>query len=278
MLPDHVLWLNYGVRYVSDVYQGNAVKSFQQPKDDFGLWNTMHFRYLQLRHVLQTQFPYALLTMESLDIVDIITGQDPHKLTSIFYSSLLRPQVVIQAYKLKERWVGDVGELEDDEWEEALDTCKKVSTKTRGEQQLRQEAEQPRTPRPRQPDWAISPSPSPASLLELPSPVSEREQPSSVSSAGPSSVAPLDEPSPGLDVEEEEQVELHTPQSESDDLVVVGEAAEPFSADSAQRLIGDIMAWNGQIDQMENQILNIQRELVTMRQGMKNMIDVLGRI
>ncbi|XP_077346462.1 uncharacterized protein LOC143990274 [Lithobates pipiens] len=133
---------------------------------------------------------------------------------------------------------------------------------------------------------------SPASVLELPSPVSSREQPSSVSSAGPSSVAPLDEPSPGLDVEEEEQVELHTPQSESDDLVVVGEAAEPFSADSAQRLIGQIMAWNARIDLMESniqamqqqilatqqRIQGIQQQLVPMRQEMKDMIDVLGRI
>ncbi|XP_077329781.1 uncharacterized protein LOC143963920 [Lithobates pipiens] len=113
--------------------------------------------------------------------------------------------------------------------------------------------------------------------MELPSPVSVREQPSPVSMREqPSPVSELDQPSPGLDVEEEEVVEIHTPQS--DDLVVEGQAAKPFSTDSAQRLIGEIMAWNGQIDRMENQIRNIQRELDTMRQGMKNMIDVLGRI
>ncbi|XP_077327470.1 uncharacterized protein LOC143961999 [Lithobates pipiens] len=135
-----------------------------------------------------------------------------------------------------------------------------------GEQRLRQEAEQPRTPRPHQPDWAVSPSP--VSVMELPSPVSEREQPSPVSE--------LDQPSPGLDVEEEEVVEIRTPQS--DDLVVEGQAAEPFSTDSAQRLIGQIMAWNGNIDLMENNIHAMQQQLDTMRQEMKNMIDVLGRI
>ncbi|XP_077309958.1 uncharacterized protein LOC143929870 [Lithobates pipiens] len=108
---------------------------------------------------------------------------------------------------------------------------------------------------------------SPVSVMELPSPVSELEQ-----------------PSPGLDVEEEEVVEIRTPQS--DDLVVEGQqAAEPFSSDSAQRLIGQIMAWNGRMDLMENnihamqhQIHAMQHQLDTMRQEMKNMIDVLGRI
>ncbi|XP_077314600.1 uncharacterized protein LOC143934902 [Lithobates pipiens] len=104
--------------------------------------------------------------------------------------------------------------------------------------------------------------------MELPSPVSEREQPSPVSE--------LDQPSPGLDVEEEEVVEIRTPQS--DDLVVEGQAAEPFSTDSAQRLIGQIMAWNGNIDLMENNIHAMQQQLDTMRQEMKNMINVLGRI
>ncbi|PIO30617.1 hypothetical protein AB205_0146800 [Aquarana catesbeiana] len=53
-----------------------------------------------------------------------------------------------------------------------------------------------------------------------------------------------------------------------DVLVVEGEA---FSSDSAQRLIGQIMAWNGEIDEMRN-CLDI------MQQEMKNMIDVLGNL
>ncbi|XP_077346413.1 uncharacterized protein LOC143990104 [Lithobates pipiens] len=120
--------------------------------------------------------------------------------------------------------------------------------------------------------------PSPVSVRELPSPVSVREQPSPVSvREQPSPVSELDQPSPGLDVEEEEVVEIHTPQS--DDLVVEGQqAAEPFTTDSAQRLIGQIMAWNGRMDLMENNIHAMQQQLVTMRQEMKNMIDVLGRI
>ncbi|PIO12380.1 hypothetical protein AB205_0106980, partial [Aquarana catesbeiana] len=76
--------------------------------------------------------------------------------------------------------------------------------------------------------------------------------------------------------EVEEVCKLSTPPSEV--LVVEGQAAEPFSTDSAQRLIGQIMLWNGQIDRMRDQIDSMKMRLDTMQQEMKNMIDVLGRI
>ncbi|PIO09173.1 hypothetical protein AB205_0176290, partial [Aquarana catesbeiana] len=76
--------------------------------------------------------------------------------------------------------------------------------------------------------------------------------------------------------EVEEVCKLSTPPSEL--LVVEGQAAEPFSTDSAQRLIGQIMLWNGQINQMRDQIHSMKICLDSMQQEMKNMIDVLGRI
>ncbi|PIO11019.1 hypothetical protein AB205_0114480 [Aquarana catesbeiana] len=110
-----------------------------------------------------------------------------------------------------------------------------------GEKRLRQQSKDPRTPPSHQPEAVISPSPSPR-----PRPPDELE-------------------------EGEVEVVCDISTTPSDILVVEGEAAEPFSTDSAQRLIGQIMVWNGQIDSMRNQ-------LETMQQEMKNMIDVLGRI
>ncbi|PIO23027.1 hypothetical protein AB205_0137820 [Aquarana catesbeiana] len=84
------------------------------------------------------------------------------------------------------------------------------------------------------------------------------------------SPSPIPRPPDKLEEGEVEEVcEISTPAS--DVLVVEGQAAEPFSTDSAQRLIGQIMVWNGQIDSMRNR-------LDTTQQEMKNMIDVLGRI
>ncbi|PIO10938.1 hypothetical protein AB205_0083860, partial [Aquarana catesbeiana] len=91
--------------------------------------------------------------------------------------------------------------------------------------------------------------------------------------------SPSPRPRPPDELEEgevEEMCDLSTPPSEL--LVVEGQAAEPFTTDSAQRLIGQIMLWNGQIDKMHEQIQTMQLRLDSMQQEMKNMIDVLGRI
>lgn len=48
---------------------------------------------------------------------------------SHFYNMLSLPQASTSAYALKTRWEGDVGSTEDEEWSEALDTCKLVSPK-----------------------------------------------------------------------------------------------------------------------------------------------------
>ncbi|PIO10433.1 hypothetical protein AB205_0028970, partial [Aquarana catesbeiana] len=99
------------------------------------------------------------------------------------------------------------------------------------EKRLRQQSKDPRT-RPRhQPEAEDTPSPSPR-------------------------------PRPPDDLEEgevEEVCEVSTPPSEL--LVVEGQAAEPFTTDSAQRLIGQIMLWNGQIDKMRDQIHSMQLRL-----------------
>ncbi|PIO32049.1 hypothetical protein AB205_0148750 [Aquarana catesbeiana] len=111
-----------------------------------------------------------------------------------------------------------------------------------GEKRLRQP--DPRDPRPRLLDWEISPS-------------------------------------PAKDVEEgavEEVGDMGTPPGD----VLVVEEGEPFTTDIAQRLIGQIMAWNGDIDAMRNAMYNtiatMRNRLDNMQQEMKNMINVLGRI
>ncbi|PIO28290.1 hypothetical protein AB205_0047550, partial [Aquarana catesbeiana] len=91
--------------------------------------------------------------------------------------------------------------------------------------------------------------------------------------------SPSPRPRPPDELEEgevEEVCDISTPPS--DVLVVEGQAAEPVSTDSAQRLIGQIMVWNGQIDRMRDQIDSMRNRLDSMQQEMKNMIDVLGRI
>ncbi|PIO11911.1 hypothetical protein AB205_0213640 [Aquarana catesbeiana] len=78
-------------------------------------------------------------------------------------------------------------------------------------------------------------------------------------------------PRPPEDLEAGEVEEVGEIVTQTGDVLVVEEQAEPFTSDSAQRLIHDIMLWNGEID-------IIRKKLNVMEQQMKNMIDVLGRI
>ncbi|PIO36880.1 hypothetical protein AB205_0182210 [Aquarana catesbeiana] len=73
------------------------------------------------------------------------------------------------------------------------------------------------------------------------------------------------------DLEEGEVEEVGEIVTTTGDVLVVEEQAEHFTSDSAQRLIQDIMVWNGEID-------IIRKKLIVMEQQMKYMIDVLGRI
>ncbi|PIO30022.1 hypothetical protein AB205_0122410 [Aquarana catesbeiana] len=73
------------------------------------------------------------------------------------------------------------------------------------------------------------------------------------------------------DLEEGEVEEVGEIVTTTGDVLAVEEQAEHFTSDSAQRLIQDIMLWNGELD-------IIRKKLNVMEQQMKNMIDVLGRI
>ncbi|PIO05582.1 hypothetical protein AB205_0111660 [Aquarana catesbeiana] len=73
------------------------------------------------------------------------------------------------------------------------------------------------------------------------------------------------------DLEEGEVEKVSEIVTTTGDMLVVEEQAEHFTSDSAQRLIQDIMVWNGELD-------IIRKKLSVMEQQMKNMTDVLGRI
>ncbi|PIN88296.1 hypothetical protein AB205_0181070, partial [Aquarana catesbeiana] len=110
--------------------------------------------------------------------------------------------------QLRKRW-SDIKSRETEQYWRIKKLLKKR------EKRLRQQFKDPRTPPSHQPEAEDSPSPRPW---------------------------PPDELEEG---EGEEVCKLSAPPSEL--LVVEGQAAEPFSTDSAQRLIGQIMLWNGQI-------------------------------
>lgn len=105
------------------------MKTFETLKSEFALPNSMFFRYIQLRHAFHTQYPADDLTLKDNPLMAAIKFPDPKKMISQFYAMLTIPQATVQAYALKTRWEDEVGSIEDDEWSDALDTCKLVSPK-----------------------------------------------------------------------------------------------------------------------------------------------------
>lgn len=106
-----------------------GVKSFQDLKITFDLPNSTFFLFLQLRHILQSQFGNSTPDLPSIYLVDFLLGVDSKKLTPIGHSSLIIPAASDLTCWLKSGWVADVGELEDDEWTDALAASKLVSPK-----------------------------------------------------------------------------------------------------------------------------------------------------
>lgn len=59
----------------------------------------------------------------------IVKDTDPRKLISAFYNILLTPTASKLAYGLKPRWERAIGPLEDEEWEEGMESPRAASPK-----------------------------------------------------------------------------------------------------------------------------------------------------
>lgn len=108
-VSDYKLWIARGVIFLSQVIVNGTITSFQALKDGFDLPNHMFFRYLQLRHALNSQFRDSVPSLDSLYLVDPVMGQDPKKRISTFYNHLLPPAATDHAYQLKTKWESDLG-------------------------------------------------------------------------------------------------------------------------------------------------------------------------
>lgn len=89
----------------------------------------LHCRFLQLRHATHSQFLQSPPQPTPNPIIAVVKDTDPKKLISCFYNTLNAPVSAKVAYNLKPRWEGDVGPMENEEWEEAMESCKEVSPK-----------------------------------------------------------------------------------------------------------------------------------------------------
>lgn len=128
-IPDLELWESRGIYYIHHLLFNGTLKTYDTLKEEFSLPNFMFFRYLQVRHATQTQFLQVGAPPALHPVMAIVKSTDPRGLISTFYKMLLTPTSSKIAFDLKPRWEREIGLMENEEWEEALETCKAVSPK-----------------------------------------------------------------------------------------------------------------------------------------------------
>lgn len=123
------MWSSRGIFYLSHIVNDGTLKTIDRLKSEFALPDQMQFRYLQLRHAFRAQFLANSIPVANNPLMEAIKCPDPKKLISQFYGMPLLPRATMTAHALKARWEDELGPMEDEEWSEALDTCKLVSPK-----------------------------------------------------------------------------------------------------------------------------------------------------
>lgn len=117
------LWRNAGIHNISQLFHQNILKSFMELQSKFGLPRHQFYRYLQLRHALQTQSRSAALALVTHPLInDIFYGQEKKGLISHIYSHLLSAIQDTANLPCRRRWIEDLGEVSEDIWDTCLQT------------------------------------------------------------------------------------------------------------------------------------------------------------
>lgn len=128
-LPDVELWINYGILYLHQFISNGTLKSFNDLTEEFSLPPHMLYRYLQVKHAMQRQFRALFPQCIPNALMAMVKDTDPRKLISAFYNILLTPAASKLAYGLKPRWERAIGPLEDEGWEEGMESPRAASPK-----------------------------------------------------------------------------------------------------------------------------------------------------
>lgn len=116
-LPDFEFWPQKGLKYLTQLYQENVFRSFEDLKQNLGLPRSALYRYFQLRHACFAQFGTGELRLECGQIESVARRVCLHKPVSVFYRTIM----LCQTSPLERsfgRWQRDIPQLEDHHIEE----------------------------------------------------------------------------------------------------------------------------------------------------------------
>lgn len=117
-VPDPALWARYEIKVVQQVMSQGRIISYDTLRDTFQIPSKMFFRYLQLRHAIQAQFPEGV-TVQSHGVEKLLISKNVDRtLPSLYFA--IAGVGSDKGGRLYIKWRGDIPDLAEDDWEEGI--------------------------------------------------------------------------------------------------------------------------------------------------------------
>lgn len=117
-----------GISQLGDLWRGGKVVDFKYLQEQFQMAKGEWYRYMQIRHALETNIPPGMTPPASSPLENrLLTDHLVKKATSLTYKKIInnRPDPL---QHLREVWQSEIGDMEDPDWREALASPKEVIT------------------------------------------------------------------------------------------------------------------------------------------------------
>lgn len=114
-------WKRHGIFYLTQVISNGKLLSFETLREKYGLPQHMQFYYMQLRHAFIAQSTTSEWHMDPNPILSQLkTAEISKGFISQCYSTLSSKYLSKHPLTIKRKWEADIGPLDEDQWEEAL--------------------------------------------------------------------------------------------------------------------------------------------------------------
>lgn len=115
-------WCFKGLQYITQLYSHNILRSFQDLQESFHLPHHNFFKYLQLRHVVQSQFKGEKKVIKPMPLITLLARMTEKKgLISSLYGQLTRSYRDEGASPGRRGWELDIGDISDETWQKILE-------------------------------------------------------------------------------------------------------------------------------------------------------------
>lgn len=120
-------WDLIGISQVGDLWKKGKILTFAQLQATYKLSQTEHYRYIQIKHALNATIPTGSSIPEASPLEDRLLTDHLHtKAISHAYKKIIN-NMPDPLTTLRERWVADIKELDDSDWQDAIASPKDIA-------------------------------------------------------------------------------------------------------------------------------------------------------